>query len=74
MLPSNLIVAMAPSALGRLLGTQAAFVELLREPPLVDRQLASIGPDFGRELLLEAVSQYKARERRFGGLPCRSTA
>ena len=31
-------------------------------------------PDFGRELLLEAVSQYKARERRFGGLPCRSTA
>jgi undecaprenyl diphosphate synthase len=31
-------------------------------------------PDFSRELLLEAVSQYKARERRFGGLPCRSTA
>jgi undecaprenyl diphosphate synthase len=31
-------------------------------------------PDFGRDLLLEAVSQYNARERRFGGLPCRSTA
>jgi undecaprenyl diphosphate synthase len=31
-------------------------------------------PDFSRELLLEAVQQYKARERRFGGLPCRSTA
>ncbi len=31
-------------------------------------------PDFGRELLVEAISQYKARERRFGGLPCRSTA
>lgn len=31
-------------------------------------------PDFSRELLLEAVSQYQARERRFGGLPCRSTA
>jgi undecaprenyl diphosphate synthase len=31
-------------------------------------------PDFSRELLLEAVSQFKARERRFGGLPCRSTA
>jgi len=31
-------------------------------------------PDFGRELLIEAVSQYNARERRFGGLPRRSTA
>ncbi|MCC7251860.1 isoprenyl transferase [Hyphomicrobium sp.] len=31
-------------------------------------------PDFDRELLLEAISQYRARERRFGGLPCRSTA
>jgi undecaprenyl diphosphate synthase len=31
-------------------------------------------PDFGRELLLEAIAQYNARERRFGGLPCRSTA
>ncbi len=31
-------------------------------------------PDFGRELLLEAITQFRARERRFGGLPCRSTA
>jgi undecaprenyl diphosphate synthase len=31
-------------------------------------------PDFGRELLVEAISQYNARERRFGGLPHRSTA
>ncbi|WP_333792803.1 isoprenyl transferase [Hyphomicrobium sp.] len=31
-------------------------------------------PDFGRELLLEAISQYRTRERRFGGLPCLSTA
>jgi undecaprenyl diphosphate synthase len=31
-------------------------------------------PDFGRELLLEAISQFRGRERRFGGLPCRSTA
>lgn len=31
-------------------------------------------PDFGRELLLEAISQYRMRERRFGGLPCLSTA
>lgn len=31
-------------------------------------------PDFGREMLLEAISQYKSRERRFGGLPCLSTA
>ena len=31
-------------------------------------------PDFGHELLVEALSQYHARERRFGGLPCRSTA
>lgn len=31
-------------------------------------------PDFGRELLLDAISQYHARERRFGGLPRRSTA
>jgi len=31
-------------------------------------------PDFGRELLLEAIAQYQARERRFGGLPRRSTA
>lgn len=31
-------------------------------------------PDFGRELLVEAISQYNARVRRFGGLPCRSTA
>jgi undecaprenyl diphosphate synthase len=31
-------------------------------------------PDFGRELLLEAITQYRARERRFGGLARRSTA
>ena len=31
-------------------------------------------PDFGRELLIEAISQYNARERRFGGLSRRSTA
>lgn len=31
-------------------------------------------PDFGRELLLDAISQYRGRERRFGGLPRRSTA
>jgi undecaprenyl diphosphate synthase len=31
-------------------------------------------PDFGRELLVEAISQYNARVRRFGGLACRSTA
>lgn len=31
-------------------------------------------PDFGHEMLVEAISQYKARERRFGGLPCLSTA
>jgi len=31
-------------------------------------------PDFGRELLVEAISQYNARVRRFGGLSRRSTA
>jgi undecaprenyl pyrophosphate synthase len=31
-------------------------------------------PDFGRELLLEAISQYRARDRRFGGLSRRSSA
>lgn len=31
-------------------------------------------PDFGRELLLEAITQFRGRERRFGGLSCRSTA
>jgi undecaprenyl diphosphate synthase len=31
-------------------------------------------PDFGRELLVEAIAQYTARERRFGGLPYRSMA
>ena len=25
-------------------------------------------PDFGRELLVDAIAQYRARERRFGGL------
>jgi undecaprenyl diphosphate synthase len=31
-------------------------------------------PDFGRELLVEAISQFSTRERRFGGLARRSTA
>lgn len=31
-------------------------------------------PEFGRELLAEAIAQYHARERRFGGLSKRSSA
>jgi undecaprenyl diphosphate synthase len=31
-------------------------------------------PDFGRELLEQAISEYRSRDRRFGGLSKRSTA
>lgn len=31
-------------------------------------------PDFGRDLLEQAIAQYRARDRRFGGLSKRSTA
>ncbi len=44
---------------------QAAYAELV----FID----AYWPDFGRELLADAIAQYRARERRFGGLSQQST-
>lgn len=45
---------------------QAAYAELI----FID----AYWPDFGYELLADAIAQYRSRDRRFGGLTHRSTA
>ena len=35
---------------------------------------AGVGPDFGKEQLKLAITEFRARDRRFGGLTQRSSA
>ncbi len=64
--PDMLIRTSGERRLSNFLLWQSAYTELVF--------LDAYWPDFGRELLVEAISQYTQRERRFGGLPRRSTA
>lgn len=64
--PDVLIRTSGERRLSNFLLWQSAYTELVF--------LDAYWPDFGRELLVEAISQYNARERRFGGLPHRSLA
>jgi undecaprenyl diphosphate synthase len=64
--PDLLIRTSGEMRLSNFLLWQSAYTELVF--------LDAYWPDFGRELLDEAIAQYRARERRFGGLPKRSTA
>ena len=58
--PDILVRTSGEIRLSNFLLWQSAYTELVF--------LDAYWPDFGRELLLEAVTQYRARERRFGGL------
>jgi undecaprenyl diphosphate synthase len=64
--PELLIRTSGEMRLSNFLLWQAAYTELVF--------LDAYWPDFGRELLEEALARYRARERRFGGLSKRSTA
>jgi undecaprenyl diphosphate synthase len=64
--PDVLIRTSGEMRLSNFLLWQSAYTELVF--------LDAYWPDFGRELLEEAIAEYRARERRFGGLPRRSTA
>jgi undecaprenyl diphosphate synthase len=64
--PDLLIRTSGEMRLSNFLLWQSAYTELVF--------LDAYWPDFGRELLEEAIAQYRARERRFGGLTQRSTA
>jgi len=64
--PDLLIRTGGEMRLSNFLLWQCAYTELVF--------LEAYWPDFGRELLEEAIAQYHARERRFGGLSKRSTA
>jgi undecaprenyl diphosphate synthase len=64
--PDLLIRTSGEMRLSNFLLWQAAYAELVF--------LDAYWPDFGREQLEEAIAQYRARERRFGGLSQRSTA
>lgn len=63
--PDLLIRTSGEMRLSNFLLWQAAYTELVF--------LDAYWPDFGRELLEEAIAQYRARDRRFGGLTRRST-
>ncbi len=58
--PDVLIRTSGEIRLSNFLLWQAAYTELV----FID----AYWPDFGRELLADAIAQYRARERRFGGL------
>jgi undecaprenyl diphosphate synthase len=58
--PDVLVRTSGEVRLSNFLLWQAAYTELIF--------LDAYWPDFGRELLVEAITQYRARERRFGGL------
>jgi len=64
--PDLLIRTSGEMRLSNFLLWQAAYTELVF--------LDAYWPDFGRELLEEALARYRARERRFGGLSKRSMA
>jgi undecaprenyl diphosphate synthase len=64
--PDVLIRTSGEVRLSNFLLWQSAYAELVF--------LDAYWPDFGRELLEEAIAQYQARDRRFGGLSKRSTA
>jgi len=63
--PDVLIRTSGEMRLSNFLLWQAAYTELVF--------LDAYWPDFRRELLEEAIAQYRARDRRFGGLTKRST-
>lgn len=63
--PDVLIRTSGEMRLSNFLLWQAAYAELVF--------LDAYWPDFRRELLEEAIAQYRARDRRFGGLTKRST-
>jgi undecaprenyl diphosphate synthase len=64
--PDVLIRTSGEMRLSNFLLWQSAYAELVF--------LDAYWPDFGRELLEQAIEQYRSRERRFGGLAQRSTA
>jgi undecaprenyl diphosphate synthase len=64
--PDVLIRTSGEMRLSNFLLWQSAYTELVF--------LDAYWPEFGRELLEQAIAQYHARERRFGGLSRRSTA
>ncbi len=64
--PDVLIRTSGERRLSNFLLWQSAYTELVF--------LDAYWPDFGRELLVEAISQFNARERRFGGLPRKTLA
>jgi undecaprenyl diphosphate synthase len=64
--PDVLIRTSGEMRLSNFLLWQSAYAELVF--------LDAYWPDFGRELLEEAIAKYHARDRRFGGLSKRSTA
>jgi undecaprenyl diphosphate synthase len=64
--PDVLIRTSGEMRLSNFLLWQSAYTELVF--------LDAYWPEFGRELLEEAIAQYQARERRFGGLSRRSMA
>jgi undecaprenyl diphosphate synthase len=64
--PELLIRTSGEMRLSNFLLWQAAYTELVF--------LDAYWPDFGRELLEEALARYSGRERRFGGVSQRSTA
>ena len=59
--PDLLIRTSGEVRLSNFLLWQAAYAELV----FID----ACWPDFGRELLLQAIKEYRSRERRYGGLP-----
>ena len=59
--PELLIRTSGKVRLSNFLLWQAAYAELV----FID----ACWPDFGRELLLQAIKEYRSRERRYGGLP-----
>jgi undecaprenyl diphosphate synthase len=63
--PDLLIRTSGEIRLSNFLLWQAAYTEFV----FID----SYWPEFGRELLLKAITEYHARDRRFGGLSKRST-
>jgi undecaprenyl diphosphate synthase len=64
--PDILVRTSGEMRLSNFLLWQAAYTELVF--------LDAYWPDFSRELLEEAIEQYRVRDRRFGGLSKRSTA
>ncbi len=64
--PELLIRTSGELRLSNFLLWQAAYTEFVF--------LDAYWPDFGRELLIDAIKQYAARNRRFGGLSQRSSA